>query len=340
MSLSTVTAAFLILGTPQEGVQPLPQTPAATVQPAPAGEGQISAPITPVAPPPVVLPTLPAISQPVDPMQTQAQPANDGDIVVTARHRPPPGDPFEGLNMGSYQVTQSIDKAFVGPVAMTYKEGVPHPVRKGLRNFLNNLTEPVVFLNYLLQFKPGKAAETVGRFAVNSTLGLAGLVDVAKRKPFYLPYRPNGFANTLGYYGVKPGPFFFVPLVGATTLRDMIGDAIDVLTLPAIVGSPFNKPAYAIPATVIKKLNDRVARDEEIRRLQTESANPYAETRTLYLEMRRSEIEALHGRHRAVAPPPVVPTKLPYAPVTDIPSPADVPATETTPSGTTAPSQP
>src|SRR3546814_1283739 len=75
------------------------------------------------------------------------------------------------------------------------------------------------FLNFLLQFKIGKAAETLGRFAVNTTFGVGGLFDVAKTMPFNLPYRRNGFANTLGFYGVEPGPYFYLPLIGSTTLR-------------------------------------------------------------------------------------------------------------------------
>src|SRR3546814_781744 len=130
----------------------------------------------------------------------------------------------------------------------------------------------------------GKALETVGRFAINSTIGAAGVFDVAKKAPINLPYRSNGFANTLGFYGVEPGPYFFLPLVGPTTLRDMVGDGIDLLVLPVSVGKPFNQTAYAVPTTVINRLNDRVARDAEIERLQEESADPYVETRSLYLE--------------------------------------------------------
>ncbi|MFX6258432.1 MlaA family lipoprotein, partial [Acinetobacter baumannii] len=88
----------------------------------------------------------------------------------------------------------------------------PVPVRSGIRNFLYNLREPIVFVNFLLQHKAGKAAETLGRFVVNSTVGVGGLFDMAKRRPIHLPRRPNGFADTLGFYGVKPGPFLFLPL--------------------------------------------------------------------------------------------------------------------------------
>ena len=74
-------------------------------------------------------------------------------------------------------------------LAFAYEDVIPRPIRKGLRNFLHNLGEPIVFLNFMLQLKPGKAAETLGRFVINTTIGAAGLVDVAKRKPFNLPHR-------------------------------------------------------------------------------------------------------------------------------------------------------
>src|SRR3546814_5971696 len=143
-------------------------------------------------------------------------------------------------------------------------------------------------------------------------MGVAGIFDVAKKPPVNLPYRPNVFANTLCFYGVEPGPYFFLPLGGPTTLRDMVGDGIDLHVLPVAVGKPFNQTAYAVPATVINRLNDRVARDAEIERLQEESADPYVETRSLYLEMRQREIDVLRGkdRDRAGEPDMVIPDSL------------------------------
>src|SRR3546814_15132075 len=97
---------------------------------------------------------------------------------------------------------------------------------------------------------------------------VAGIFDVAKKPPVNLPYRPNGFANTLGFYGVEPGPYFYLPLVGPTTLRDMVGNGIDLLVVPTTVGAPFNRTQYAVPTTVIKQLNDRIENDAETERLQ------------------------------------------------------------------------
>ena len=220
-------------------------------------------------------------------------PAGQNEIIVTGRGKSQ-DDPLQQLNAESYKVTQSVDKAFVAPVAFAYKEALPSPVRRGVRNFLNNLSEPIVFLNYLLQLKPGKAAETVGRFAINTTIGGAGLVDIAKRKPFNLPYRNNGFANTLGYYGVKPGPYFYLPLIGSTTLRDFIGNRVDQIVLPMALGSPFNRPEFVIPAAVLNELNDRIAFDDELRAIRAQQ-DPYVASREYYLRKRQAEIDALHG---------------------------------------------
>jgi phospholipid-binding lipoprotein MlaA len=216
----------------------------------------------------------------------------DDAIVVTARAESPT-DPLAELNAQSYEAIQAVDAAVIGPVAMGYEKGVPEPVRSGLRNFLRNLEEPVIALNYLLQLKPGRAVKSVGRFAINSTLGVAGLIDVAKRKPFNLPYTPNGFANTFACHGIGPGPYFFLPLVGPTTLRDVVGIVLDRGVLPAAVGAPLDKPYYAIPTNVIDSLNDRIEIDGQLARIREESADPYTATRELYLRQRKAEIAAI-----------------------------------------------
>lgn len=150
----------------------------------------------------------------------------------------------------------------------------------------------------MLQLKPGKALETVGRFAINTTVGVAGLFDVAKKEPFNLPYRRNGFANTLGYYGVGPGPFLVLPLVGATTLRDLLGSGIDQSILPFAVGKPFNTPYYAIPAYTVNSLEFRIEFDERIGQIN-DSDDPYYALRESYLCNREADIAALKNQ-----PPP------------------------------------
>lgn len=223
-------------------------------------------------------------------------PENGAEMVVTGRTGPPKGDPLEKANLASFQITQAVDGAIIRPVAKTYQKILPDPVRSGIRNIINNLREPVAFVAFLMQLKPGKAAETVGRFALNSTVGLAGAFDIAKRKPFNLPRRPNGLANTLGFYGVKPGPFLFLPLVGPTTLRDVIGDGLDRLLLPLAVGRPFNKPAVATATYVFSSLDQRAEFDETLEALHKDEVDPYSATREDYLRHRQAAIDALHGK--------------------------------------------
>lgn len=273
-------------------VAPPVESVASDAQPAPASAAP-SAPAS--APTPaIVLPT-PAAVTPVAEQTASKAPPKDGGIVVTGQAGPPPSDPAQAVNEQSYAAVQAVDDALVAPVAKAYKKSLPSPIRSGIRNALSNLLEPIYFLNFLLQGKPGKAAETIGRFALNTTLGVAGLVDVAKTKPFKLPRRVNGFANTMGYYGIGPGPYMFLPVVGPTTVRDLFGLGLDRGLLPLAVGSPFTSPEYVVSVGVVKSLDDRVEFDCELTQ-QKESSNPYNTTREFYLERRKAEIEALHGR--------------------------------------------
>lgn len=223
-------------------------------------------------------------------------PLEGGDvIIVEGTPGPPPGDPAAQINEAVFNVAQDIDQAVVGPVAEVYEEDIPKPLRNGLRNFLRNLLEPVNALNFLLQLKPGKAFETLGRFVINSTVGVAGVFDVASDDPFNLPWRRNGLANTLGYYGVGPGPYFYLPVIGATTLRDMVGSLVDQSIVPFVVGPPLNTPYYAVPAYAVSSLQFRMEFDETLGEIR-DSIDPYTALREYYLCRRESEIEALHNR--------------------------------------------
>ena len=219
------------------------------------------------------------------------------DIVVTGHTYSDKGDPLMKVNEKTFAVAQAVDKAVFEPVALAYKHGLPEPVRDGLRNFFRNLREPVIAFNFLLQLHPGKAAETLARFAINTTIGGAGIFDVASHRPFKLPRRRNGFADTLGYYGVKPGPFLFLPIFGPTTLRDLIGETLDRVLVPAAIGGPFRKPAFSIPAATLSALDRRAEIDDRLQMLR-EAANPYRARREQYLTRRALEIEGLHSRSK------------------------------------------
>ncbi len=202
-----------------------------------------------------------------------------------------PGDPLEGFNRSMFSVYQSLDKAFFRPAALGYRDAVPRPVRSGLRNFLSNLGEPIVFLNDLLQLKPGRAAKTLTRFFVNSTLGIGGLIDVAKGEN--LPHRSNGLGNTLARYGVGPGPYIFLPFVGPSDVRDLLGGQVDGLVLPLGVGRPFDRTAFAVPRAVIGGLDIRAESEVSLHAILDGAVDPYATLRSVFQQNRAGEIAAI-----------------------------------------------
>lgn len=236
-----------------------------------------------------------------------------------------PGDPFERTNRGFFKTQSSIDRRFFQPVAKTYQRVVPKPVRSGLRNIIRNLSEPIVFLNDLLQLRPGRALKTLGRFAINSTVGLGGAIDVAQKLD--LPYRSNGFGNTLGRWGVGPGPYLYLPLIGPTTLRDLLAGQIDGLTLPVGVGFPFNRLDYQLSRTVVSTIDRRAEADADLKALLAGAADPYATLRSVYLQSREAAIADARGKPLDLAPldDPLIDSAGPGA---DTGSPADEPAAE------------
>lgn len=288
MSLpAAVSLLAALASSPDQAVAAPDAAPAQAVTVAAPQQDQAAAPVAPPADP--TAPPLPAPGE-------QMPSAVPTEIVVTGRGKPPKSDPLQAINAQTFELVQAVDDAVVAPIAYGYRSAVPGPVKDGLHNVLINLTEPIVFVNDVLQLKIGRALKTLGRFVINSTLGVAGLFDVAKRKPFNIPYHVNGFAYTLGYWGVKPGPFLYVPLLGPTTVRDMVGRVLDLSLLPGVVGKPFNDPVYALGSGALKSIDERLERDDLLTVIREDCPDPYAAERTWYLEKRQAVIDGLRGR--------------------------------------------
>lgn len=130
-------------------------------------------------------------------------------------------DPWGRFNRGVYRFNARFDEALHWPVSNTYRRVVPRPVRSGVGNFFRNLGELRNTANHLLQLHPGRGLRSAGRFLVNSTVGVLGLIDVAT--PLGLGHAPTSFGNTLGYWGVGPGPYLVLPILGPSSLRDSFG---------------------------------------------------------------------------------------------------------------------
>lgn len=226
------------------------------------------------------------------------------------------GDPLEGFNRVMFAVHQFLDRLLFRPAAIAYKTVVPKPLRRGISHIFTNLEEPVVFVNDVLQLRPKKAAETMARFIINSSAGVGGIFDVAKTAD--LPHRDNGFGNTLARYGVKPGPYLFIPFFGPGNFRDHPGSQIDVLVLQLGVGFPFRGLTYTVPSTVLPGLELRIAADAELKALLDGAADPYATLRSAYTQNREAEVSALTGR--ALASPLDDPLLDPEAPADGTPA--------------------
>ncbi len=135
-------------------------------------------------------------------------------------------DPWEGYNRQMHRFNNAVDRRVAKPLARAYVKVVPRPVRLGVSNFFHNLGQPVSALNALLQGKPKQAGQSLGRFLMNSTLGLAGLFDPASAAK--IPNRSEDFGQTLGKWGWKRSRYVELPLFGPRTVRDtlgMLGDA-------------------------------------------------------------------------------------------------------------------
>jgi phospholipid-binding lipoprotein MlaA len=143
-----------------------------------------------------------------------------------------PNDPLEGYNRNIFEFNEGVDKHILKPVAQGYDNITPTLVQKGISNFFSNLDDFVVVINDLLQFKLGQLSSDTGRLLINSTLGLGGLIDWAA--DINMPKHNEDFGQTLGHWGIPPGPYFVLPFLGPSTIRDTSGIIVDTAELDPI----------------------------------------------------------------------------------------------------------
>ncbi len=139
-------------------------------------------------------------------------------------------DPFEPANRALFEVHEVADRFVLQPVAEAYRDVIPQPLRAGIRNVLGNLRAPVILANDLMQGNISRARITLGRFMVNSTLGVGGILDVARE--WGVPGHTEDFGQTLAVWGAGEGFYVFVPLLGPSSPRDLAGQAVDLAINP------------------------------------------------------------------------------------------------------------
>jgi len=195
-------------------------------------------------------------------------------------------DPLEGFNRGVYKFNDVADKAVFKPLAGAYKAVTPSPVRTGVNNFYSNLNTFVTTINQVLQFKFGKAAESAGRFVINSTVGLLGFIDVASIDA--VKKHDEDFGQTLAYWGVGDGAYLVLPFLGPSTTRDTSGLVVYSLAFNPIgyVQNPRSRNILLGVKFVDKRAELLPGSDL----LDEAALDPYAFMRDAYFQRRHHQV--------------------------------------------------
>jgi phospholipid-binding lipoprotein MlaA len=199
-------------------------------------------------------------------------------------------DPLEPMNRYFFELNYAADELLLKPLAGWYYIGLPDFAQDGVRNALRNLRSPIVLANDLLQGKTDRAGITVGRFLVNSTLGLGGLFDIASRMD--LEYHDEDFGQTLAVHGVDEGPYLMLPLLGPSNPRDAAGKVVDMifdpLTYLGYYVSGFDGVGTA--TSLLDGVDTRARNLKTLDEIRRGSLDYYATIRSLYRQRRTDEI--------------------------------------------------
>jgi phospholipid-binding lipoprotein MlaA len=211
-------------------------------------------------------------------------------------------DPWERLNRFSYRFNARFDEAVFLPVSNGYRR-VPPPIRSGVNNFFGNLAEVDSVINYTLQGRLGRGVRSLGRFVINSTVGLGGLFDFATK--FHLANAPTGFGTTLSKWGMHPGPFLVIPFFGPSTLREGVGLLGDYGLSYGINLGNLYRGDQSWGLGVLNAVDKRS--NISFRYYSTGSPFEYETIRFLYVRKLLLEDEGLHKKDPRKPPTPDVP---------------------------------
>ncbi len=197
-------------------------------------------------------------------------------------------DPLYSWNKAVFNFNKAADDVVVAPVARGYRAVVPEPGRDGVRNVLNNLRSPVTFGNDILQGKFGRASKTLARFSINSTLGLAGLFDIAKRAG--INGHTEDMGQTLATYGINRGPYIMLPILGPSNFRDATGFVLDFGLEPMTYMRFKGRTAVLYGRFGVNGVSVREASLDTIKTLRDNSVDEYASLKSAYEQLRANAI--------------------------------------------------
>lgn len=210
-------------------------------------------------------------------------------------------DPAEPANRAIFEFNRLFDKAILKPLATAYRDFTPQFFQDAVGNVLANLKAPVVFMNDVLQGEAARAGQTVARFVVNSTVGVAGIGDPAK--DMGLPPHGEDFGQTLAVWGIPEGPYMMLPLLGPSNPRDTVGLVVDFLADPLnLWATNTNRDWIVYSRTGVTAIDRRARSIDSLAEIEKSSLDFYATIRSLYRERRTDDIR--NGRGPSTAPVP------------------------------------
>lgn len=212
---------------------------------------------------------------------------------------PDPRDPMESLNRGVFKFNDALDRAVIKPVAIAYRDVLPHWMRTGVGNFFNNLEDLWSGVNNALQLRVQDTADSFGRVMINTTMGLGGLLDIASEMD--MERHPANFGLTLGRWGVGPGPFVVIPFLGSSTLRDTAAMSVDI---KGSLVRHVDDGATRDTLTLLNLIDTRATYLKAGEVVEEAALDKYSFTRDAYLQRRRNQVYDGNPPDEEAAPDP------------------------------------
>ena len=229
-------------------------------------------------------------------LSSKAIAASDGKLLLSDNEQPKKiKDCFKTLNKITFSFNQSLDKALIKPIAKSYKK-LPDPVQRGTSNAVKNLSTLITIPNNVLQGDIKTAAINTGRLVVNTTIGLLGIIDVANKMGFP-KYVKEDYGQTLGAWGVGPGCYIVLPVLGPSTVRDTIGSFANVMggdpwyNASMHGNNEFLSESLYMSSKALSGIEFRANNIDSLNNLEKNSVDFYASVKSLYLQDRENKIE-------------------------------------------------
>ncbi len=225
-------------------------------------------------------------------------PASDPGAVADFKET---NDPLEPANRVGYAINNGLDTVILRPLAVAYRYAIPEVIRTHTHNVLANISSPVLLANDMMQGKPRRAGDTLMRALINTTVGVAGIFDVAGDWGY--PSHDTDFGVTLALWGLPEGPFLFLPVLGPSNPRDATGFGVDYALDPlSWIGKGDAVTALAWARFGLSAVDARAAVLGDIEKIKSGALDPYATFRSLYRQHREGQIQDTREDNRATVP--------------------------------------